>query len=285
MEPIRESLENIQRQVREYRISESNGEEQRCKVCDGTGWEDVRMPKEFVEEIYGEADLPECYYMAVVPCTACAQKQKVSRAREISTPSLNVTMRDFDWSLYGAEGGTKREYIDNYLSNFLALEDRQLGGLYIWSRTYGTGKTLLARCICGELIRRYGVSCVFVTAAELVERSKDHTDGGGDPLGVYTGCRMLVIDDLGQKVTAREWMNDVLYRVIDHRYRDRRAVIITSNYPPDQIAGKADGRIVDRINDMTMPVALPEVPIRRNMSEQRKSAILTEINGGNHERS
>jgi DNA replication protein DnaC len=60
---------------------------------------------------------------------------------------------------------------------------------------------------------------------------------------------LLFIDDLGaEKVT--EWVEEVVYLIINTRYENNIPIVITSNYPLSKIAELVGDRVASRIKEM-----------------------------------
>lgn len=147
--------------------------------------------------------------------------------------------------------------------------------MFITSRTRGSGKTFLASSIGGELIERYEAGVRFVSAADLIGISKEKREDGSDPLDDLISCRVLILDDLGQQRMGRDWLTDILFRIIDKRYSSKKTIIVTSNVALAEL--EFDDRIVDRLNAMTVTIRLPEVCIRARDANTRKRAILAKL--------
>jgi DNA replication protein DnaC len=92
------------------------------------------------------------------------------------------------------------------------------------------------------------------------EASED-ADGEGEILDSYSEVEFLVIDDLGAE-KASEWSIQMLYLLIDRRYRDAQRTIVTSNLGLDEIELRLSDRIASRIAGMCDVVAL-DGPDRR----------------------
>jgi DNA replication protein DnaC len=60
---------------------------------------------------------------------------------------------------------------------------------------------------------------------------------------------LLHLDDLGAEYRT-DWTIEQLYSVINARYQDQRAVVVTSNPDPDQLARELGDRIVSRLEGM-----------------------------------
>ena len=97
----------------------------------------------------------------------------------------------------------------------------------------GVGKTHLAVSIGLECIDR-GLSCLFITSTELVNRLiRAHKRGTSDTmLKKYAGYAVLIIDEVGYLPFSKEGSN-LLFQLINMRY-ERKSTIITTNIPLSQ---------------------------------------------------
>lgn len=231
----------------------------KCPVCGGTGWEFLTSDPNTVQR-----------------CSGChgGHAAKVEEALKRADIRSGVSFADFDWSAYGTNTSRQEKVIRAFLDRFSEFEKRQLG-LFITSRTRGSGKTFLAKAVCRELVERYELRPRFVSASDLLEISRRHQEDDSDPLAELISCRLLIIDDLGQKVTGREWLSDVLFRIFDGRYRANKTIIVTSNVPIQEL--DIDDRIVDRLYAMTVSVSLPEVCLRAREANNRKEEFLRSL--------
>ena len=239
-----------------------------CRVCGGTGWElfvECRTIGNQTEE-----------FKFARSCSACNgnHRKRVFDASAMAGIPAERSLKDFDWSVYGADIQREKSIVDQFVERFPEFERENLG-LYITSKTRGSGKTFLASAIGGELIKRYEASVRFVNASDLLEISKEKHSDAPDPLASLTDCRVLILDDLGQKLTGRDWLTDVLFRIIDKRYQSGKTTVITSNVPLRDL--DFDDRIADRLNAMTITVRIPEVCVRAKQANTRKEEILKRL--------
>ncbi len=239
-----------------------------CRVCGGTGWEPV------IQSIAREGYIETVN--AVRRCTACNGNymKRIADASVRAGIPVERTLKDFDWSVYGTDIRREKSIVDKFIELFPEFERENLG-LYITSETRGSGKTFLASAIGGELIKRYEASVRFVNASDLLDMSREKHDDIPDALAGLISCRVLIIDDLGQKLTGRDWLTDVLFRIIDKRYQLKKTTIITSNAPLRDL--DFDDRIADRLNAMTITVKIPEVCVRAKDASIRKTEILKRL--------
>lgn len=135
--------------------------------------------------------------------------------------------------------------------------------------TIGTGKTHLAVGIIKDLIRNRGISCLFYDYRELLKEIQNSYNPSvqATELGILRpvfDAEVLVIDELGGQ-TSSEWVWDTVSLIINTRYNEQKAVIITTNFedlpaaaavaidePIDQFRAKAVARrytLGDRIGE------------------------------------
>lgn len=235
-----------------------------CPVCNGTGWEPVEQVTETGE-----------IYKAVRKCTACSvnHDRRVRESKALADIPDDRTLEAFKWETYNRfDISREKKIVEKFVEHFQEFEAEGMG-LFLTSKTRGSGKTFLASCIGGELINRYEASVSFVNASDLLDIAQRKTEE--DPLERLISCRVLILDDLGQKQTGRDWLADILFRIIDKRYQKKRIVIVTSNDLLREL--DFDDRIVDRLNAMTCMVRLPEYCVRSEKADSRKRAILKKL--------
>ena len=240
----------------------------KCPVCGGSGWELVDEERTIGDHVDR--------YKAARRCTGCngGHDRKVAEALIAADIPEARSLSDFDWSVYGEDLTREKRIVDGFVDRFPDFEREGLG-LFITSKTRGSGKTFLASAVGGELIKRFETSIRFISVSNLIEISRQKRDDGGDPLDSLISCRILILDDLGQQRTGRDWLTDILFRVLDARYKARRVVIVTSNVPLVEM--DFDDRLVDRLNAMTVTVRLPENCVRAREANTRKKANLSRL--------
>lgn len=243
-------------------------DDDRCPVCGGSGWELIDEERTIGERVE--------VIKAARRCTGCngGHARRASDEKVAADIAKDRDLSCFDWDVYGEDLTKAKRIVEKYVDHLPDFEQEGFG-LFITSRTRGSGKTFLASAIGGELIDRYAISVRFVSASDLLEISREKRDDGGDPLEDLISCRVLILDDLGQKNTGRDWLADVLFRIIDKRYRAKRTVIVTSNVPIREL--DLDDRIVDRLYRMTFTVELPEKCIRAREANARRREIMQRL--------
>ena len=186
---------------------------------------------------------------------------------------INITAKDFLWDKYNADTSSSRNMMNQYIMNYQEFKNKGMG-LYIYSETKGSGKTMLACCLLNEITKRYVCSVKFINILDFIEMTKKGADSGSEDVKAVYQAGLLVVDDIGVQM-AKEWIDTVLYRLINDRYANRLPTIYTSNLPVDGL--KIDDRITDRIESTTYPIRLPDEPIRKAMRQQAKQNLLNDI--------
>lgn len=183
---------------------------------------------------------------------------------------MNLTGKDFKWEMYGEGVDKPKGTVNNFITKYEALSSKGMG-LYIFSQTKGSGKTMLSCCILNELSKRYIGSVKFINALDLLEMTKRGYQQEETEIESLYMCRVLVIDDIGVQLD-KDWVNTVFYRLVNERYGSRKPTIYTSNMAIHDL--KMDDRIIDRIESTSFEVHLPEVPLRSIIRKAEKDKLI-----------
>lgn len=272
-----------------------------CKVCNGSGWIPYLVPSSNVsipvwdsetgkyKELHIYAQEKDCMIDYASRCPECNGGQAIieytKKRAQLPTSYYDAEMKDFDWTIYRDDNDRqidmqKRQmYVESFVRNFTEWRKEGLG-LYIWSRTRGSGKTYLASCICNTLIKQYGVKPKFVSAFDLIKIEKTASDDKyashyeKDPIAELCDCDLLVIDDLGSQ-NGDAWTSKILYRISDFRMQEKKVTIITSNAKSGELP--FDDKMIDRINSLTQAIPLPEYRVRAKASNDNKRKLFTRL--------
>lgn len=254
-----------------------NGADTHCAQCDGTGF--IFFQKE-VPELYGEGVLID-YARRCPSCNGGeAVVRRAKRIAKIPESFYNAEFSDFDWTIYQDDNGkpidlTKQQkYVTSFVKDFKAWSDKGVG-LYIWSKTRGTGKTFLASAICNTLIKERHLSTKFVSVSSLIDLVQESKGTRTNPIVELCECDILVLDDLGQQNAGNDWLMDILFRICDTRMQTKRITIVTSNKKLREL--NFDDRILDRLNKMLQPIPLPDYCVRDKESSQDKIDLFASL--------
>ena len=228
-----------------------------CLYCHDTGWE---IRKVSSAEVYGpdKADWPDVDM--AYPCRRC--KGRVIVPDE-----------------YGQDMSRAAETADTFWKNYSAWSMEGMG-LYVWSKTRGTGKTFLACCLGRSVREKYHVTVKFITSVDYlaaVTESYREENRGRDSSQIYRECELLILDDLGAESRSQKnnWTDKEFFRLLGGRYSQGKATIITSNVPLTEL--NVDERVSSRINAKSIILKLPDVSIRQRQAENKKRAFLNRL--------
>lgn len=131
---------------------------------------------------------------------------------------------------FAPKGNVRRDLIAPFLANDYVGSGRHL----VLSGKTGRGKTALAIAIAMKAIQ-HGADARFITAADLIDTLTAPAQQGRLQAAIepFIAVKVLVIDEIGYLPHADDAAN-VLYTIVDARYRLRRPVIMTTNKPLTQ---------------------------------------------------
>lgn len=255
-----------------------NEQTARCPECGGSGWIYYKAP--CPDEPAYKGNLID-WGKACPLCNGEAAKE-THRKKQANIPQAfyNAEFKDFNWTIYKDEQGNpidlskQQMYVTSFVNDFADWNKRGIG-LYIWSKTRGTGKTYLASAICNTLIKERHLQTRFVSVSALIDMVKDGRDRPKHPIDELCECDVLVLDDLGQQNGGNEWLTDILFRICDTRMQTQRITIVTSNKKLREL--NFDDRILDRLNKMLQPIPLPDYCVRDRESSKAKLELFARL--------
>lgn len=180
--------------------------------------------------------------------------------------------KDFKWSMYCEDVETQKKIANIFVVKFEEFK-KQGRGLFISSKTKGSGKTFLACCIANEVLKNHDISVKFVTVPDYLEIIKDKDKK--DLTREILNCSLLILDDIGVETDKQEWINNALFRLVDSRKNRMLPTIYTSNYAMDKLPGEE--RITERVVECSVPLVMPEQNIRRQKAEEKTKDFLQEV--------
>lgn len=150
----------------------------------------------------------------------------------------------------------------NYADNFKEFY-REGKGLLLHG-TVGNGKSTAAACIANQLLDEgYRVHMTdFSTAANKIQSTFDGKQAYINELCKYA---LLIIDDLGIERQS-EFMQEIVYSIINARYQSGKPLIITTNLDINEVKkidDRGKGRVYDRILEKCHPVLVKGQSYRR----------------------
>lgn len=268
LEEILERMKNHSANLcRNAETPETSRDSDVCPICEGREW--ILKIKDGVE--------------IAVPCK-CREKAVMSRRlrfADIPEAFRGMDLRSFRMDVYRKQESKKMvsdacKIIKTYLDDFESQKERGMG-LYIWSRTKGSGKTRIVAGIANELMKNYAVKfAVSLTILQEIKNTwrRDTECSENQLLDALYTTDILVIDDFGVERPA-DWINDKMYQIINERYINRKVTIFTSNDPLETL--QYDDRITNRIKERTYQIAFPEESVRDHIAEQLREEIIEKV--------
>lgn len=223
-------------------------------------------PKQCRVELFGIVKTPMCLCKCEVEKREREEaerkriefEKRVKEMRRVGFPEAE--MQNWNFANDDGESGQIISIARKYVENFdKMLEDGK--GLLMFG-TVGNGKTFAAACIANALIDK-GFPCALRKMSDIAQ---DIFDGKLSPhdLNKYA---LLVIDDLMAE-RKTEYMQEIVFNVIDSRYNANLPTIVTSNLTADAIKNPADlayQRIFSRLLEMCVPIEVKGEDRRRKI--------------------
>lgn len=213
-------------------------------------------PKQTRVEVFGEVKTPMCL-------CKCESEKKEKEEREKRLRNLSRAYRHdcfsdaklMEWDFAHDDGESERiiNIAKKYVQNFEKMHGDGKGILFYGN--VGGGKTYAAACIANAVIDRC-YTCRMTNFADIANTVQGMYDGKQKFYDGLMKYDLLVIDDLlAERKT--EYMSEIVYNVIDRRYRSGLPLIVTSNLTSAELRNPADvthQRIFSRLLEMCVPV-------------------------------
>ena len=222
-------------------------------------------------------------FVAYVPvmcsCMIAEQKKqerlaRIEKNRNTGFPDIGLQKCRFD------HDDQKSKKASDMCRNYARMFDEfnKAGKGLILFGGVGTGKTFLASCIANELIDN-GIQCMVTNFARIINTLQGMYEGKQNYLDSLNEFDLLVIDDLGIERNT-EYVNELVYNIIDARYRSGKPMIITTNLKYSDLYHTEDtskARIYSRIIEMCLPVLVSGEDRRKN--KMQDSRLMDILNG------
>ena len=183
------------------------------------------------------------------------EKAEADRQRDLKLKELREEAfpdRTFDDCTFDVDDSpecqiskTARKYVEHFEKMY---ED---GKGLVFFGDLGTGKTFYAGCIANALMEQ-GRPVLVTNFSRLSNTLFGMKEGRQEYLDRLNRYHLLIIDDYASERES-EWMTEIIYSVIDNRYRAGLPVIVTTNLSRDQLKDKSDirtARILSRLYEM-----------------------------------
>lgn len=177
--------------------------------------------------------------------------RKVSEYRSMGFPESMMQ----EWTFDNSDGTNDKimEAARRYALNFDEFR-KQGKGLLLFG-TVGTGKTYAAACVANALIDR-GIPVLMTNFARIANTVGGMWEGKQEYYDSLNRFPLLILDDLAAE-RKTEYMSEIVFNVIDARYRAGLPLIITTNLTAEELKHPSDisyQRTFSRLLEMCLPV-------------------------------
>jgi DNA replication protein DnaC len=200
-------------------------------VCDGSGF--------VIDEATNTAS----------PCRCRPQRISMARARSLSAV-IPKRFRgvSFDRAPVVDMGPEVVDEVRRYVDKIEANLDSGRGLWFMGD--VGTGKTTLAMLVSKAALDAGRSVAIYSLPRLLAEIRKTFDEESErsylEMMDRLTGVDLLHVDDLGAERTS-EWVLEQLYAIVNARYEDQRAIVVTTNLQPDELREQITPRTVSRL--------------------------------------
>lgn len=238
-----------------------------CPVCGGTGYE------LYMQRVDGY-DTPLEF---AKPCTRCRTQRRLQDMTGVPPQFRDADLGKFGFDSYSRDMGNLRKIAADFLKNYRERWEKARKGLYLWSKTPGSGKTFLSCCIGKSVMIKYDLRMRFITVPDYLAKvgeSYKRQPGECDESAIYRECDLLIFDDIGAQKSG-EWQQQEVFRIINERLNAGKVIMFTSNMCPEDL--NLDDRTIDRIMKKSVILQMPEESIRRREAKEEQDDFLKGI--------
>lgn len=152
-------------------------------------------------------------------------------------------------------------------------------GLLLYGQP-GTGKSFYAACIANDVISR-GNTALYTTFGTIAARMQESYEARPEIMSELEKPSLLILDDLGAERDT-EYMQEIVFEVINLRYRRSKPMIVTTNLTASELMSTeavGKNRIYDRLIECCEPVAVKGESKRKEMYRERHKRAIDAMKG------
>ena len=220
----------------------------RCRVCQQPTRTNIHIPG------YGDFEPSitcDCDKAAEAARKERERLEEIDRKRRICFNQ--AAMRSWSFDNDDRSNAKLSEAMIRYAVNFPHFL-KEGKGLLLFGPV-GTGKSFYAACIANRVIEM-GYSAKMTNFATLTNDLQGMNEGRNQYIEDLNRYGLLIIDDLGAERKS-EYMQEMVFNIIDSRYRSGLPMIITTNLSSDELK-KPENTSYARIYDRLLGCCFPQ---------------------------
>lgn len=185
------------------------------------------------------------------------QMERIETLKKNSLMDKKFALCSFDTVTVNDDNRHQLKVCERYAEKFNEMLTKNQGLLLYGG--VGTGKTHFACCIGNYLMEH--MTTVFATSlVKILQRAKFFRDADDEEryFSRMNLADLLILDDLGAE-RSTDYALEIVYKVIDGRYRCGKPMIVTTNLTLSEMQDTADiryKRIYDRIFETCYPLEI-----------------------------
>jgi len=163
-----------------------------------------------------------------------------------------------------------------YAKNFEEIKEKGHGILLFGD--VGVGKTFVAACIVNSVIDQ-GYSAIMTNFSRIINTVQETFDQRQKYLDSLNSVDLMVIDDLAVE-RKTDYVKEMMYQIIDNRYRSGKPLIVTTNLTIDNLVNAtdiSDKRTYHRILEMCTPLKVEGENLRTKQFVHKRNVDKNEM--------
>lgn len=210
-----------------------------CPYCHGVGYLRQELPVDHPD--FGRLQLCSCRQ---------SQISQIAARRLFAMSSLNelqgMTFKTFEPRGRIGIAPAQADSLERAYNQARHYAENLQGWLLLQG-SYGCGKTHLAAGIANFAVEM-GVPTLFITVPDMLDSLRfsynDRESSFEQRFEEIRRVRLLILDDFGTQ-NATPWAQEKLFQIINFRYVNRLATVITTNLGLEEIEGRIRSRLRD----------------------------------------